>query len=178
MPVSFLSTVLLGQYEAALGTLRDVIEQCPEQVWSGKAGNHPFSESAFHALFFADVYLGESVEAVKDQEFHRAHAEQFEGYEELESRLPVRTYSPEFVLEYLRFCRAKATQVLHASSQESLEGNTGIEWHDFSRAEMHVYNIRHLQHHAAQLIMRLRLDSDIDIGWYRTGFDGPIRSEG
>jgi hypothetical protein len=30
-------------------------------------------------------------------------------------------------------------------------------------ALMHVYNIRHVHHHAAQLTLRLRLDTDVDV---------------
>ena len=39
----------------------------------------------------------------------------------------------------------------------------------FTRAELHLYNIRHIQHHAAQLILRLRLDTDVDIPWVGRG---------
>ena len=177
MTSNLLPTILLGQYEATFGTLHDIVKQCPDNVWEGKVAKHPFSESAFHALFFADLYLGESVESVKDQDFHQKHAEVFDGYEELEFQTPVKQYDREFVLEYLQHCRDKAGQVLNGASPEYLEQNTGIEWHDLSRAEMHIYNIRHLQHHCAQLIMRMRLDSDVHIGWYRTGFDGLIKSE-
>jgi hypothetical protein len=41
------------------------------------------------------------------------------------------------------------------------------------RAELHVYNIRHIQHHSAQLIMRLRLDCDVDVPWISSGWRDP-----
>ena len=34
-----------------------------------------------------------------------------------------------------------------------------------------VYSIRHIQHHAAQLSLRIRLDHQIDTPWVRTGWD-------
>jgi len=37
------------------------------------------------------------------------------------------------------------------------------------RAELHVYNIRRIQHHAAQLNLRLRLDTNVDIPWIGSG---------
>ena len=44
-------------------------------------------------------------------------------------------------------------------------------WVKLSRTELHVYNIRHLQHHAAQMILRLRLDHAIDFPWHKSGWD-------
>jgi len=38
-----------------------------------------------------------------------------------------------------------------------------------SRAELHIYNIRHIQHYAAQLSLRLRLDTEVDIPWVSHG---------
>jgi len=35
-----------------------------------------------------------------------------------------------------------------------------------TRAKLHVVNIRHIQHHAAQLSLRLRLDHQEDIPWF------------
>jgi len=34
--------------------------------------------------------------------------------------------------------------------------------------ELHMYNIRHLQHHAGQLIDRLRTTENIGIAWVST----------
>jgi hypothetical protein len=39
-----------------------------------------------------------------------------------------------------------------------------------SRAELYVYNLRHIQHHAAQLSLRLRLDHGVNIAWVGSGW--------
>ena len=39
-----------------------------------------------------------------------------------------------------------------------------------SRAELYVYNTRHLQHHAAQLSLRLRLDAGVHTPWFGGGW--------
>ncbi len=162
-------SLLISQYEAAFETLRHCIDQCPDAQWNGPLANHTFNESAFHALFFADVYLGQNLDALKTQEFHREHASVFGDYEELESREPVNTYPKPFVSAYLEHCRQLARQVLRRETAESLRAKADFPWHKFSRGELHVYNIRHLQHHAAQLIMRLRLDTNVDIPWVKCG---------
>jgi hypothetical protein len=48
---------------------------------------------------------------------------------------------------------------------EVLSGPSGFHWRKCTRAELHVYNIRHIQHHAAQLILRLRNDAGVDVPW-------------
>lgn len=155
----------INQYQAALQTLGNCIDECPEVLWYGKIANHSFNVSAFHAIFFADVYLGNSLEEIKSQDFHNNNADDFAGYEELSHDPPVNIYRKAFVKDYLEFCQSKADFVVANESEESLKRQSGIPWQKLTRAELHIYNIRHIQHHAAQLVLRLRLDSDVDIDW-------------
>ena len=166
MELVLFKELILGQYEAALSMLDMAIRKCPAPLWNGPVANNTFSESAFHVLFFGDLYLGIDVDAQKTQSFHQANAEHFRDYEELEPRKPTYTYERAFVEQYLVFCRDKARRVMAEETSESLAAPAGFSWLDTSRAEVHLYNIRHLQHHAAQLIMRLRLEnSDAELPW-------------
>src|SRR5205085_11069980 len=108
---------------------------------------------------------GDDVDAFKRQPFHLEHTGEFRNYEELEDRPPVLLYEKPFVLSYLQHVRHKAQETIAAESAEVLAGRSGFHWRKCSRAELHVYNVRHVQHHAAQLSLRLRLDVDIDIPW-------------
>lgn len=166
-----LQHLLISQYHAALSTLGHAVVRCPEKLWNAPIVRYPLSQVAFHTLIFADLYLGcEDELAFRRQPFHLAHAEFFGDYEQLEDREPVCVYERPAILKYLEFVRDKATSVLAAETAATLAGPTGLPRRDFSRAELHVYNIRHIQHHAAQLIMRLRLDSEIDIPWIGAGW--------
>ena len=69
------------------------------------------------------------------------------------------------VLSYLQHVRRKARETVAWESAEVLAGTSGFRRRNCTRAELHVYNIRHIQHHAAQLILRLRLDTDVDVPW-------------
>jgi hypothetical protein len=46
----------------------------------------------------------------------------------------------------------------------------GFARRTFSRAELYAYNTRHIQHHAAQLSLRLRIDAGVDIPWIGLGW--------
>ncbi len=71
-------------------------------------------------------------------------------------------YSKEDILEYLEVCR-KAVKERVASLD--LEAASGFHWLPFNKLELQFYNIRHIQHHAGQLIDRLRNHDGIGVGW-------------
>ena len=165
---------LIGnQYEASLCTLSTCIDRCPQDAWDMRIANYAFGQVVFHALFYADYYLGPNEESLRRQQFHRDNERVFGDYEELADRAPQALHDRAFIKSYLDHCRRKAREVIGSETAESLKGPSGFDRRDFPRAELHVYNIRHIQHHAAQLILRLRLDLDQDVPWVGSGWRGP-----
>lgn len=165
---SLLNQILGNQYEASLGALNLAIARCPDSIWHEPVANWKFCQAAFHATFFADVYLQptDDVAALKAQAFHLAHGAEFRDYEEMEDRPQVHMYEKAFVLEYLRFVRKKAQDTTSRESADVLAGPSGFSWRKCTRAELHIYNIRHIQHHAAQLSLRVRqVVPNVDIPW-------------
>ncbi|MBI1902742.1 MAG: DinB family protein [Planctomycetia bacterium] len=162
---------LIGsQFEAALCTLNACLDRCPEAAWNSRVGNHLFCQVAFHTLFYADYYLGPNEESFSGQPFHRENEHFFRDYEEFEDHAPVLLYDKASIKKYLEHCRRKAAQGIAAESEDSLKARAGFQRRAFSRAELYVYNIRHVQHHAAQLSLRLRLDSKVDVPWVGAGW--------
>jgi hypothetical protein len=162
-----LTELLAHQYEASLCMLHLAVIRCPESSWHQPVASWKFCQAAFHVVFFADVYLqpSDDVDALKRQPFHIENTAAFRDYEELEDREQVLLYEKPFVLSYLQNVRVKAQETLVRESAEIFAGPSGFRRRKCSRAELHVYNIRHIQHHAAQLILRLRLDAEVDIPW-------------
>jgi len=162
--------LIANQFEATLCTLDTCIERCPENAWDDKIGQYPFNQVAFHTLFFTDYYLGRDAEALRGQPFHRDNPEFFGDYEQLEYREPVTLYDRASIKKYMRHCRQKASDVIASETADSLSGPAGFPRRDFSRAELYVLTIRHIQHHAAQLSLRLRIDADVEIPWVGSGW--------
>lgn len=163
-------SLILNQYEAALQTMKLCIDECSDEAWNQPVCNHEFCQAVFHALFYADLYLGQNPEVASDQPFHKEYAAEFEGYEETKKGPPQKTYEREFIEAYLNHCLEKARSVVASMTEEALKTRSGFDWIEGSAAEVHVYNIRHIQHHAAQLSLRLRLDSQAAIPWVRSGW--------
>ncbi len=162
--------LIANQLEAALCTLNACIDRCPETAWNARVGNLKFCQVAFHTLFYADFYLGTNEESFRRQPFHRDNERSFGVYEEFEDRPPQSLYDKAFIKNYLAHCRNKAAAVIAAETADTLTARSGFERLKFSRAELHVYNIRHIQHHAAQLGLRLRLDVHEAVPWVGSGW--------
>jgi hypothetical protein len=85
------------------------------------------------------------------------------GLEELDPAgvLPPRVYTKDELLAYLAHCRVKCRKAIHSltdekANQEAVSLRPGLTF-----VELHLYNMRHVQHHAAQLnlILRQKIDS-------------------
>jgi len=168
-----LASALLGQFEAAMRTLQQAITDCPEEAWSSPHPDAPFSQVVFHALLFTDIYLGWDEEAVKAQDFHVRHRQIFLEYEELADQVALMTYGRDFIQAYFAFVLAKGRVSIPAESDETLRGDSGFAYRKFSRLELHIYSIRHVQHHAAQLGLRTQLLAGKTLAWASSGWPQP-----
>ena len=162
--------LIANQFEAAFCTMNTCIDRCPDTAWNTPVVNLAFCQAVFHALFYADFYLGQDLESFRRQPFHRANEHFFRDYEELEDRPQQLLYEKTPIKAYLQHCRNKASEVIAAETADTLRARSSFDWLQFSRAEVHVYNLRHILHHAAQLSMRLRIDADIDIPWTKSAW--------
>jgi len=169
--------LIVSQYEASLCTLAHCVARCPDHLWNTRVAKYPFCQVAFHTLFFADYYLGPDAESLRQQPFHLANPDLFGDYEQLQEREPESLYDKLQIETYLAFCRAKAAATITAETGEDLDAPARFARRNFSRAELHVYNIPHIQHHAAQLILRLRLDTGVDIPWIGAGWRDPATTQ-
>ena len=61
---------LQSQYLAALEMLKQVIVKCPEASWDAPGEKGKFWNKAYHALFFAHLYLQESEKHFQPWEKH------------------------------------------------------------------------------------------------------------
>jgi uncharacterized damage-inducible protein DinB len=141
--------LVISQFEAALAMLNQCIAACPPEHWEGKIANGSFRWAAYHTLFFADLYLSPTEETFKRRDLHQRGGD--EAGEEAAPGL-----SKEDTLAYVPLVRQKLLDTLAAETAESLAGPSGFSWRKFPRAEIHLYNIRHIQHHAGQMSAYLR----------------------
>jgi hypothetical protein len=162
--------LVVNQMKSALCTLAQCIANCPEIEWNESHGDYPFSQVVFHTLFFTDYFLERDESAFETQVFHMENKAFFRDYEELEYKEPKNLYERQKCDEYLKFCVSKCKATLQLDNQETLEGPSGFSSKPFSRAELYVHAIRHIQHHAAQLGLRIQRITGNELKWIRSGW--------
>jgi len=147
--------IIWNQFGAALDSLEKAIRHCPEDVWFDQDAKHPFWRIAFHTLFWVDYYLSESQDG-----FHPP--EPF-GLEELDpsGAVPERAYSQEELLVYLEYNREKCRKTIGSMTEERASREYHFKKASLTTTELILYNLRHVQHHTAQLnlLLRQRIDS-------------------
>ncbi|HRX85043.1 MAG TPA: DinB family protein [Phycisphaerae bacterium] len=171
----YLNEILLSQYEAVLGMLHDSLTVCPDAHWDEPVGKYPFWQVAYHTLCFTDLYLTPDEKQFEPGERHPA------GWQEFDDEYPSRRFDRDELVAYALACRDKARTNLAAETPATLAGPSGHARRDFSRGELHIYNIRHIQHHTGQLqafIRRIGPEFQ-ELGmlkWGRSGWpeNGPI----
>lgn len=162
------AAMLRGQYEAALAMLKQCVAACAPEHYEGKIARDTFRTVAYHTLFWTDYYLSPGEQAFELQEVHQRGGDD-----------RVLASSPglprEDLLAYADVCREKLVETLGAETPESLAGPCGFSRFSFSRGELHLYNLRHIQHHTGALSAYLRrvdprLQDRAALRWLRSGW--------
>ena len=135
-----------------------------------RMASYPCSQVVFRTLFVAEYYLGPDGTSFGRQPFHRDNARFFDDYEQLEDREPEAHYDRISIKKYMDHCRTKASEVIASETADTLSASAGFARRNFSRSELYVYTIRHIQHHAAQLSLRLRIEADQNVPWVGSGW--------
>lgn len=157
---------LTSQYKASLGMLRDTIQKVPDGLWNNDEHPNPIWQLAYHVLWGMKFYLGASPEK------YVPWANAIEGAESLGGAADWENPEPGVVVEgihtqdeLLAFIDDLELGLEEAIAALALDGDSGFEWYPYSRLELHVNSIRHIQHHTAQIIERLKLKGTTGFPW-------------
>ena len=163
-PKDPLAHALLSQFEAAFAMLRNCMRACPAELWDAPVAKYPFWLVAYHVLYCTDGYLATTQEAWQPHPtFHPA------GFADINSEYPSRNFSQPELLAYLDFCLTTARNSLAAETAATLTSPSGFPRLPFCRTQLHLYNLRHLQHHTGQLTALLHRHN-IQTPWVKSGY--------
>ena len=60
MDIQPLTMAILRQYDYSLTMLHEMINACPEELWTERKGSFPFWQQIYHALYWTDYNIQES----------------------------------------------------------------------------------------------------------------------
>lgn len=151
------NTILWQQFGAAIDTLDNAIRACPDALWrtalwGAGTPEAPFAQFwylTFHTLFWLDLYLTGAVEGFSPPPPFTL--------EELDPAgvLPVAPYSRDEMRAYLAHCRRRCQAVLASLTGDQAQHVCRFPWGEITFGALLLYNMRHVQEHAAQLNMLL-----------------------
>lgn len=166
-----LKTALWNQFGASIDMLINVIRLCPDAYFSQ---HKRFYYIAYHSIIFLDYYLTiPPKDFVPILSFTQKVPEQ-RPQEAIDDLIPDEIYSKRELIEYLQRSREKCKNIITSLTDDKLnerftEGNDPNDM-DYPILEILLYNLRHTQHHAAQLNMLIRQDLDKHMEWsFRVG---------
>jgi hypothetical protein len=153
------STALWRQFGAAIAMLESALVACPAPLWNQRLWSAPTDHSlppefaefwyiTYHTLFWLDLYLSGS----REEEF--APPAPFIWTELDPAVSPERPYTKEELHAYLAATRRKCHATLVALTDERARQAVEYPWAEgqaVSFLELQLYNMRHVQEHAAQL---------------------------
>jgi len=143
-------SIVWKQFGASIDMLANAIRACPEALWGDRSGFHEYWYMVYHTLFWLDLYLYGSVEGFAPPPPFTL------GELDPAGVLPDRVYSKAEMLDYLAHCRATCREIIETLTDEQSEALHRFGWGEATFAELLLYNMRHVQHHTAQLNLLLR----------------------
>jgi hypothetical protein len=159
--------VVLSQFLAAVQMLENAMIAAPPDVWAQPGRPIEWQETepvgfwylAFHALFFLDYNLSGSHDAFQPPLPFDL------GELDPSGVLPGRIYSKDELLTYSAQCRSKLISFVGQLSDLQANEPCDFPGREMTVGELLLYNMRHVQHHAAQLNLLLRRYSQKAPGW-------------
>lgn len=143
----FYKKIIWQQFGAAIEMLENAIIACPDYLWDTDA---KFWHISYHTLFYLDYYLTKG-DFTPPAPY---------TLQELDGDLPDRIYSKTELIDYLQYGKVKCHELI-----DSLVTGEEVFSKRYSVFEILLYNMRHVQHHTAQLNLLLRQGMDDAPEW-------------
>ncbi len=159
-----IKSALKSQYQAALAMFRSAVEKCTKELWLDGGFPNPTWRVAYHTVYFYHLYLHQNLRDYSPLPGHREGAQNMpsdpDGGE-------MKAYSKVEILsliDHLISITGDAVDKLDIEAEGS-----GFPWYQVNKCEHQLVNLRHLQHHIAQLQDRIRNRQNAGISWVRAG---------
>jgi DinB superfamily len=115
-----------------------------------EAENLDFWYTSYHCIFWTDYFL-----TTEPKNFEPPLPFTFSEFDPTGKR-PDKTYTKTELQAYIAHCRQKAYKLITGLTTESLSDRWINDYKNYSLLEILLYNLRHIQHHSAQLNLLLR----------------------
>ena len=153
------------QYEKAFSILIDAIDRYDDALWFDDTKyKSPAWQIVYHLLFYANIYCSPAEKKTQLWGKEKDGYSWFDTLREIKKENPesVVPYSKEDMLEYVA-CIQRAVPVYLKEMKPAEE--CWPYWYDENQLEFHINNLRHIQHHTAEIIERHDIENAFSYMW-------------
>ena len=152
--INLIKESLWKQFGASIDMLHNAIALWPEEKWETKK---KFFYIAYHTLIFLEYYLTNPPSNNFSAELPFTESDVVIN-DAVDDILPNRIYTKQELLNYLQSSREKCRNAIAGLTNENINDRwiSPLGHRDYNFVELLLYNMRHVQHHTAQLNMMLR----------------------
>jgi hypothetical protein len=138
-----------SQYLSALAMLKQAIIKCPPPLWDSPRDKNRFWFTAYHALYYAHLYLQPT----------RKDFVRWKGHGKPATTAPL---SKDEILQYLAHVEQQISRWIPVTD---LTAASGFQELHVDKLELQIVSIRHIQHHTGELYERLGVRSNARLAW-------------
>ena len=158
---------LRSQFGAAIDTLTQVITLIPQSLWEQ---NTRYFYMAYHTTLMLDYYLTIPPSRFEASLPYKITDASMVPPGVIGDMVPERMFTKNELLNYVADTREKCLMLIAALTPVSVNDRFVEEFDDpgamnYNLIEILLYNMRHVQHHTAQLNLMLRQDDNIAASW-------------
>lgn len=165
---------LWGNFGASIQMLGNAIAHAPERMWQPGT---KFYFMAYHTVVFLEYYLTQPVALYSPMFPYKLVDVENIPKEGIDDVLPGRFYNQQEIIEGLAGISLKCKKLILNASEETLNSpwitpeEIGLHGlcpgiaEDYTLLEILFYNLRHVQHHTAQLNLLLRQQTNTAPDW-------------
>jgi hypothetical protein len=154
---------LWRQFGAALDMLENAVIACPADLWDDRSMRPEFWYLAFHTLFFADLSCFGRIEGFAPPSPFSLNELEYDGI--------VGPYAKDDILRYVEHVRERGRTAVAALTDQGAQELRRFPWVELNACELFLYNLRHVQHHTAQMNLILRQVTNSAPDWVKAAKD-------
>lgn len=170
----FFVKTLWRNFGAAIDMFSNAVVMCPDDLWLKK---DKFFYLTYHTVIFLDYYMTNPVKNFEPLLPYTLINTTDIPPEAIDDVFPEKHYSKQEILNYTFKIREKCKKLIQTSTGEAfakrwindeeikLHGLCATIVEHYSLLEIIFYNLRHIQHHTAQLNFILRKEINIAPDW-------------
>jgi uncharacterized damage-inducible protein DinB len=157
-----LGQILGRQAEPTLSMLEEILRTCPADAWGQTHADRPaIWQQVYHVLLGLSIWLHWPRPTVQLPEFHRDQADMVPGVESV--------WTQEFLAPFARRVLAKAREYLRKLETVDPMETMEIRGQWFTRADLVLSQIRHVQHHVGNIHAEMRRQTGANPPWHGVG---------